>query len=193
MGPAAAVIVLAAGLLALLLGRGRVGVDVHKYSGLPLIGGAAGYVVSTVVNVFKGINRFMDIRCGDFSARGEHSLVCACNGRFYGGGFNPSLSARPDDGVLDIYVIKAVNLFTLAMLIGKYAVGRADELPRYVTHLRGDRVEIGFDEENVVNIDGEAVYAKSVTMQLLPGAARLIVPKGMRFFDAARAAGAADR
>ena len=161
----------------------RIGVDVHKYSGIPLIGGATGYVVSTVVNVFKGITRGMRIQSGDFTASGEHSLVCACNGRYYGGGFNPSVTARPDDGVLDIYIIKAVNLPTLARLIGKYAAGKADELPQYVTHLRGDRVDIDFDEENVVNIDGEAIYAKSVSMRLVPGAMRLIVPQGMRFFQ----------
>ena len=161
----------------------RIGVDVHKYSRIPLIGGATGYVVSTVVNVFKGITRNMRIRSGEFSADGHHSLVCACNGRYYGGGFNPSLNARPDDGILDIYIIKAVNLPTLARLIGKYAAGQADKLPQYVTHLRGNRVDIDFDEENVVNIDGEGVYAKNVSMRLIPGAMRLIVPMGMHFFD----------
>ncbi len=33
----------------------RVGTDVHKYSGLPLVGGAAGYVVSLAVNYVKGV------------------------------------------------------------------------------------------------------------------------------------------
>ena len=35
----------------------RIGTDVHTYSKLPLIGGATGYVVSAVVNVFRGITR----------------------------------------------------------------------------------------------------------------------------------------
>ena len=37
--------------------------------------------------------------CRDYTAEGEHALR-ACNGRFYGGGFNPSLTAWPDDGIL---------------------------------------------------------------------------------------------
>ncbi len=161
----------------------RIGTDVHTYSKLPVVGGAAGYVVSTVVNVLKGIATNMSVRSGDFSAQGKHSLVCACNGRYYGGGFNPSLNARPDDGVLDIYVIKGVSLLTLARLIGKYAAGKADQFPRYITHLRGTEVEIDLDEEDVVNIDGEAARAKNIRMKLLPGAARLVVPRGMRFFE----------
>ena len=72
----------------------------------------------------------------------------------------------------------------LAVLIGKYAKGRADELSQYITHLTGTEIEIGFDEDNVVNIDGEALYAKRVRIRLVPGAANLIVPKGMKFFNA---------
>jgi len=160
----------------------RIGNDVHKYSKLPLIGGAAGYVVSTVVNLFKGINRAMQVKSGDFEARGQHALVCACNGRFYGGGFNPSVSARPDDGELDIYVVKGLKLWEVPLLIGKYAAGRVDELPNYAVHLKGTEVDIVFEEENVVNIDGEALYSDKVSIRLVPGAARLLVPKGMKFF-----------
>lgn len=160
----------------------RIGTDVHKYSHIPVIGGAAGYVVSAVVNMFKGISRNMYIKCGDYYAEGEHTLICACNGRFYGGGFNPTLNARPDDGELDFIIVRRVSLLTFARLIGKYAAGRADEFPKYVTHLKGTQIEIGFDEEEVVNLDGEALFAKRVTMNLVPGAAKLIVPKGMKFF-----------
>ncbi len=162
----------------------RIGTSVHKYSHLPVIGGAAGYVVSAVVNVFQGINTNMYIKCGDFYAEGKHALVCVCNGRYYGGGFNPSLTARPDDGELDFFITRRVSLPVLAVLIGKYAKGRADELSQYITHLKGTEIEIGFDEDNVVNIDGEALYAKRVRIRLVPGAANLIVPKGMKFFNA---------
>lgn len=163
----------------------RIGTQVHNYSKIPLIGGATGYVVSTVVNVIKGISRNMRIRSGDFYAQGKHTLVCACNGRFYGGGFNPSLDARPDDGIMDVFVIKEVNVLTLIKLIGLYATGRADEMPEYATHLRTDRIDISFDEDNVINIDGEAVFARDVSMRLIPGAVRLVVPRGMTFFGPA--------
>ncbi len=163
----------------------RIGTQVHNYSHIPLIGGATGYVVSTVMNVIKGINRNMRISSGGFKAQGKHALVCACNGRFYGGGFNPSLDARPDDGVMDVFVIKEVNVLTLIKLIGLYATGRADEMPEYATHLRTDRIDISFDEDNVINIDGEAVFAREARLRLVPGALRLVVPRGMTFFGPA--------
>lgn len=161
----------------------RIGADVHKYSKLPIIGGAAGYVVSAVVNLIKGINRNMYIKSGNFYQEGKHALVCACNGRFYGGGFNPSNIARPDDGMLDLIVVKGVSLLMVPILIGRYASGRVDELPRYATHFVGTEIEIGFDEPNIVNIDGETIYTDKATIRLVKNGARLIVPKGMHFFD----------
>ena len=157
----------------------RIGTDVHKYSGLPVIGGKGGYVVSAVVNAFKGIATTMHVRCGRYDLEAKHSLVCACNGRFYGGGFNPSLDAKLDDGIMDIFIVKKVSLLTLARCIGKYAKGRADELPQYITHLRGTDLYIELDGEDVINLDGEAVPAMSVNMHLIPKALRLIVPKGL--------------
>ena len=161
----------------------RIGTDVHQYSNLPLIGGAGGYVISTVVNVFRGISRNMRVQIGDYVSDGPHTLVCACNGRFYGGGFHPSPDARPDDGLLDFFVVPGIGILTLAMNIGSYASGKYAKRPKVITHLRGDSLHIDFEEENVVNVDGEALYARSVDMRLVPGALRLIVPAGMRFFD----------
>ena len=161
----------------------RIGTDVHNFTGLPLVSGSFAYIVSAVVNVFKGINRPMHVRCGDYDVDTEFALIAACNGRYYGGGFNPSLSARPDDGLLDIFIVPKVSLLTLARLIGEYAAGKADDYPQYITHLTGDSIQIEAPEENVVNLDGEAIYAKSITMQLVPKALNLIVPRGMHFFE----------
>ena len=170
----------------------RIGVDVHTYSKLPFVKGMGAYIVSTAVNVFKGISRNMSVRSDDFSASGKHSLICACNGRYYGGGFNPSLDAMPNDGILDIFVVKAVNLLQFAVLIGRYSKGQAHTLTKFVTHLRTDNVHITFDEESAVQIDGEAMYAKDVSIRIVPKALKLIVPAGLHFFEKDEAVCAAE-
>ena len=162
----------------------RIGTDVHKYSHIPLIGGATGYVVSAAVNMFKGIATPMEIRCEDVSVSGKHTLVCACNGRFYGGGFNPSRDARPDDGILDVFIAKKVNLVQFAALIGKYAKGDADQMPSLITHVRtSGELVIRCEKEDVAQLDGEALRATEFHVRMVPGALNLIVPKGMRFFE----------
>ncbi len=161
----------------------RVGVDVHKYSHVPLLGKKLGYVLSLLVNVLQGTRQEMHIRCGDYEASGEHTLVCACNGRYYGGGFHPSLDARPDDGELDIYIVKGVGLLRLARYIGAFSSGNSDKVPDYIHHLHGTEIALHFEHNTVLQVDGEAMYAKDVVMKVLPGAMNLIVPKGMKFFE----------
>lgn len=161
----------------------RIGTSVHKYSNIPLIGGATGYVTSLIVNVFKGIATDMHITAPGFTGDRKFTLVCACNGRYYGGGFNPSRDARPDDGELDIYIVEKVNVIKVAQLIGKYASGRSDEVGRYIHHVRGRELTIELEREDVVNMDGEAMTASHIQMRLLPHALNLLVPDTLHFFE----------
>ena len=161
----------------------RIGTSVHKYSKIPFFGGAAGYVLSSIVEMFKGIAENMKVRSKEFETEGKHTLICACNGSYYGGGFHPCPTARPDDGIMDVLVIKKVSLLTFAALIKKFAAGEADELKQYVTHLRTDELEIEFDKESIVNFDGEPMMSKLAHMKLVHNAMKLIVPRGMHFFD----------
>ena len=161
----------------------RIGTNAHKYPSLPLLGGAGAYVAASAIEMFKGISQPMHISAEGFDRKADFTLACVCNGRFYGGGFNPSLDARPDDGVLDIFIVKKVNLIQFATLIGRYAAGHAAEMTKLVTHIRGSWLAIEFEDESVINLDGEAIFTKKAEMRVLPGAVRLIVPRGMTFFD----------
>lgn len=163
----------------------RIGTDVHKYSNIPLIGGATGYIVSTVVNLVKGVTQKLAVRGGGLDYEGGTTLICACNGRFYGGGFNPVPEARPDNGTLEYLVVKDVTRLQFATLVGKYAKGRYRELPHeYVTHLTDTHLEIDGETAMVVNIDGEALYSKHVNFDVCPGGVNFIVPRDMAFFAA---------
>ena len=161
----------------------RIGCDVHKYSGIPLIGGTAGYIISLVVNLFKGVTQHFRITVGDFSTDSKITLACACNGRFYGGGFNPVPDAMPDDGVLDCLIVTAVSRIKFLKVVGRYAKGRFRELDDIITHVRGDSMDIESEKEFVVNIDGEAVFAEKIRFKLIPGGVNFIFPMDFIFFD----------
>ena len=160
----------------------RIGTNVHKYTSLPFCRGGGAYIASAVVELLKGITRPMKITCGDFSYDGKATLCCVCNGRYYGGGFNPSPDAMPDDGILDIYFVRDVNLLQAAIAIGSYAKGQSERFPQYITHLKGDSITIEFHDEEVINADGEAIFARKAEISLIPGALNLILPKGLTFF-----------
>ena len=87
---------------------------------------------------------------------GGTSLICACNGRFYGGGFNPIPDSMPDNGKLEFLVVRDVSRLTFIRLVGN-TPRAATASWQYITHLEGDHLEIDSETELVVNIDGEAL------------------------------------
>jgi YegS/Rv2252/BmrU family lipid kinase len=160
----------------------RIGTDVHKYSAIPVIGGATGYVVSLVVNLVRGVNQHLVISADGFERDANFALVCACNGRFYGGGFNPVPDAMPDDGVIDFLAVSEVSRLKFLRVVGKYAKGRYKEIHEIISHIRGNHMSISAETELVVNVDGELMRAKDVTFRMLPGGVNFIFPEDMRFF-----------
>ena len=161
----------------------RIGGDVHKYSKIPLIGGATGYVTSMLVNLFKGINQELELTVDDRRYTGPRALVCACNGSFYGGGFNPIPEAVPDDGLIDFLIVRPVRRLQFLQLVGKYAKGRYRELSHMIEREQGRRMDLRSEEVLAVNIDGEILRDKQVHMEICPGSVNFILPRGAAFLE----------
>lgn len=160
----------------------RVGTNVHHYSHLPLCKGPGAYIASLVVELVKGLSRNVKVSCGDFRYEGPMTLCAVCNGRHYGGGFNPVKDAMPDDGILDIVLVKKISFPAFLLNVGKYKNGNGDTIPHYFTHLRGDRIRFEFEEESVINCDGETLRSRTADIILHHDILNLIVPKGLDFF-----------
>ena len=161
----------------------RIGCNVHKYSKIPVIGGAAGYVISTVVELIKGVKRAILVTVGGRVFEGEKTLVCVCNGTSYGGVFNPMPEARVDDGLLDILVVKGVSRLAFAKLVGRYAKGKFRELSHLCDYIRAQSIRIEAPEELLVNVDGEAMRSSALEMSVVPRGLNFIFPAKMAYFE----------
>ena len=159
----------------------RIGTQVHEYSSKPLVPDGAAYVVSLIVNVFRGITQHLRITTPDGTEEGEYTLVCVCNGRFYGGGFNPVPDAMPNDGLLDCLIAKGVSVLGFASMVGRYSKGRYAEMPAVMTCRRGTEFTVECAEPLDINIDGELMHGSTVTFRVCPGAVNFIFPKGSEF------------
>ena len=159
----------------------RIGTDVSRYKRLPLLHGFRAYAVSTMVNLCKGISEHYVVEIDGEKIDGKFTFVCACNGRFYGGGFNPVPEADPTDGLLDVLLVDKVSLLQVPGLIGKYKNGRYKELNRVVRHYKTKALKITCDKEVPVNVDGEAVYAKAVEFSVAREKLRFFYPRGLSF------------
>ena len=159
----------------------RIGTDVANYKRLPLLHGFRAYAVSTLINVIRGISEHYVVEiCGE-KIDAEQTMICACNGRFYGGGFNPVPEADPTDGLLDVLLVKKVSRLQVAGVVGKYKAGRYRELPQLVRHFKTKEVTIHCDKPTSINLDGELRVSETVHIQIADEKIRFFYPKGLTF------------
>ena len=166
----------------------RVGTDAYRYKRLPMLNGFRAYAASTVVNVIKGISEHYVVEINGERIDGELTFVCVCNGRFYGGGFNPVPEADPADGMLDVLLATKVNRAQVASLIGKYKNGRYKEMPDQLRYIKTDAVRILCDKPTAINLDGELRRAQVIEMSVAKEKIRFFYPKGLTWKAAAEKA-----
>ena len=159
----------------------RIGTDVSHYKRLPLLHGFSAYAASTVVNVIKGISEHYKVELNGQVIDRDMTMICVCNGRFYGGGFNPVPEADPTDGLLDVLIVNKVSRLQVAGVVGKYKAGRYKELPELVTHYRTDAVKITCDKPTPINLDGELRMAREVELSVAKEKLRFFYPRGLRW------------
>lgn len=157
----------------------RIGTDVASYKRIPMLTGFRAYAASTVVNVIRGIAEHYVVEIGGEVFDDEYTFVCVCNGRFYGGGFNPVPEADPADGLLDVLLVKKVSRAQVPVVIGKYKDGRYAELPHLVKHMRVKELKIRCDKATPVNLDGELRTAQVVDFKIAEEKLRFFYPKGL--------------
>ncbi len=157
----------------------RIGTDVSHYKRLPLLSGFRAYAASTVINVIRGISEHYVLEVDGQIIDGRKTMICVCNGRFYGGGFNPVPEADPSDGLLDVLIVEKVSRLKVASVVGTYKNGGYKKLPQYIRHIRTKSITIHCDRETPINLDGELRMAKDVTMSIAPQKVRFFYPKGL--------------
>ena len=162
----------------------RIGADVHRYKRWRFVSGIGAYILSLLENVlFKGMSQPMRIQMGGRSFDEPTTVLCICNGRHYGGGFNPVPEAMPDDGILDMLMIPKINMLIFARCIGKYAKGRYKECSKYIRAHHGNEVAFSSDSELVTVVDGEVMRGKEFTVKIADKKINFFYPAGADYRD----------
>ncbi|MDO5401321.1 MAG: YegS/Rv2252/BmrU family lipid kinase [Eubacteriales bacterium] len=159
----------------------RIGTDVASYRRLPLLSGFRAYLVSTLVNVCRGIGEHYVVELNGETFDGENTMICVCNGRYYGGGFNPIPQADPADGWLDVLLVKKVSRLRVPLVIGQYKSGQYARLPQLVTYRRTRALTIRCDRPSPINLDGELRTAQVITMKLSDKKLRFFYPADLQW------------
>jgi YegS/Rv2252/BmrU family lipid kinase len=114
--------------------------------------------------------------------RSEHHVVTgysvgAANSKAYGGGMYAAPAAELDDGMLDVVTLADMpKLRFLISLMPKVFRGTHVEEPE-VAVLKASEVTIAADRPFTMYADGDPIAELPVTVRVLPGAVRVLLPR----------------
>lgn len=165
----------------------RVAEEMTRYKRLPGVSGELAYTISLTKCLFGRLSEHMTVRIQDANGAwetfsGDFMFSLAGNGRWYGGGYCGAPRALLNDGLLDFVLIRKPSLHRVPSLVPVYKRGEHLTSPKFsdlLIYRRGVRMEMVSEAEMVSNMDGACIRAKRETYTVLPGALRLLLPKGV--------------
>jgi diacylglycerol kinase (ATP) len=95
--------------------------------------------------------------------------------RYNGGGMMQTPNAVPDDGLLDVTIIRKVGRFYVVRNVKKLYDGSFIKLPEVSTH-QGKNVHISGPKRIYLEVDGESLGHSPFEFDILPKAINVIVP-----------------
>lgn len=117
---------------------------------------------------------------GDFGViEGPVFLASSANTSTYGGAIRIAPAAVPTDGMLDLCVIRSVSRMRALRLLATVLAGRHGALPE-VRFIPTRRFRIDSDEPLDMWADGERLGRTPASVEVAPGAVRVMLPGGCK-------------
>ena len=100
--------------------------------------------------------------------------VIVANGRTAAGGFQVAPTANPEDGLLDVVIIRSCSLVELASVSAQLLTGSYLDSP-HIVHRRVRSVSISSQPGMWFNVDGELLTKKTLAFSVQPRFLRVVV------------------
>ena len=140
------------------------------------------YIAGLIVTLIKkpGVKAKMSMDGGE-ATKESLLLTTFANGCFCGGGFHSNPLAGLDDGKIDALLINNMSRMKFISLVGDYKGGThlsKEKFKNILTHKKVDEIELEFEEDTNICIDGEVIRADRLHMSVEKKAIGILVPKG---------------
>ena len=132
--------------------------------------GMALYLPVVLKTIFLAQNPRVTIEYDDQELALSAVMICVGNGPREGGGFFCTPDAQPDDGLLDLCIVREISRTAMLGLIPHFMKGtHVGREP--VTMARARRVTISSPDDLVAHMDGEVLCtdAHRIACEILPG------------------------
>lgn len=163
------------------LGTAGIGFDamISRFAGEKLgpLRGMWLYFVAGAFMFYKYTPQLMNVSVDSQTVEIAPLLIAVANTARYGGTALIAPDAKPDDGLLDVCIIRKMGAARLLWHLPKLFTGKHVRLPD-VTMYKGKNITIVAPEPVPVHVDGEAIDSRSrVEFTLLPNAIKVLIPE----------------
>jgi len=148
-----------------------------KFKKLPMINGFTAYLFSIIYTILKYKNQYIVAEIDDSIIKEITVLVAFGKGRSYGGGMKVLPYSVIDDGYLDICHVKAMSKFKILTLFPVLIKAKHASVKDYVSFFKCKSAKITFDTETPINLDGEIITAKKLSVSILTKKIKFIIPQ----------------
>jgi diacylglycerol kinase family enzyme len=117
------------------------------------------------------------LRFDDKQVKVKALLVAIANTKQWGNGAIIAPRAEPDDGLLDICVIRKVGFLQALIHLPKIFTGRIENVHKYYQYFKSKSVQVVRQSSGPFHTDGEPNEGKKVlNVSIIPKALKLLVP-----------------
>lgn len=159
----------------------KVAMHMEEFKNKPFVSGPMAYNLSLAKCVFSHFGVPMNITLDNQKTiNGEFMLALIANGKYYGGGYKGAPNAKPDDGLLDIILIKKIGRLKFAKIVGSYKKGdhlTDEKFKDILIYEKCKKFTIETKSRTVITFDGECSKVKSASLEIIPNAIKFIVPQ----------------
>ena len=149
------------------------------------------YIVSLVLTFLKKpiVKLSHTVKGGEAKTK-TLLLTTLANGAFCGGGFCSNPFASLTDGNIDCIEVKNVTRRKFASMVMDYKNGTHlnGKYKEIINHFKTKAVDVYFDEETPVSVDGEIIRTRELHISVATKALKILIPKGVTLKVAAEGA-----
>jgi len=166
----------------------NIGFDCHVVCTKEAIGKRAwvprkfAYIFALLITLIKKPGVSLSIsHNGEAADEKKLLLTTYANGAYCGGGFYSNPTASLYDGLIDCLEVKNVGRIKFLSLVGDYKAGRhlGEKFKKIIDHRKSSRVDMVFDRQTPVSVDGEVVYTDELHLSVVQRAINILLPRGV--------------
>ena len=129
--------------------------------------------INKLVTIFDKKSAFRDyiITIDDQDYSGSYSLIHVANGPYFNGKMTGLSDATPDDGVMDIALIKSSYPLKTYFSLRKYSRGKQ---PKNCIHIQAKKISIKSDSQMWIQLDSEYIQDNKIDLNLTHHAVQMV-------------------